>query len=344
MSIQAAIDRAQLGREDFVALPRGRIALERPLVIREGVTVQGAGRPSYSWNSKGMVGGTILEVTFRSDPAITLHNGGNIGYVGFDYPDQHADFEEPIKYAPTIDVVDEYGVFGFEIRNCDFHKAYIAIRLGQAVGIANGYVVGNTGCPLHTGLDLDFVVDWCTIRDNHFNAGRAVDYDLAKPLLRSISERGAAARVYSCDWLTLHNLQAWGYRFGAVISPHTFERSGPYVIDGCSFDACQTGVQLQGEFKMPVRIFRSNFCPFNKPANRPGTAVDVLRGARVPALDFNGNFIFGPAARVIWSYDTIDSMTITGNRSDVQHASGAAYYLSTRLLADRDNLWGGFHS
>lgn len=332
-AINAALAQACRDGDRQVILPPGRYRVASQIVQPPGTRLQGY--PSaYHWKLPGPAYGTVLEVVWGNgdgaagDPrraAILLSNGSAVRGVGFDYPAQDPERDTPIEYGSTIQVRDlEVGNYDQVIADCFFHRSYVAIdargsRAGGDSPVAGLHVVGCKGSPLHAGLMIDSMVDWSTIRDNTFNAGRVAPWPpeaLKRGLVAWAAEQGAVARVGGNDWLALNDLQAWGYGQGIVIAARDgYGASGPYTLDNCQLDACRYSVTLSGDFAQSVLITNSKFTPFNAVTGTAGRALRGLPGARLSGFQYSGNYIFAPAEAIVWLGGDIDvqDALITGN-------------------------------
>ena len=333
-TINAAINQQSAAGGGDVVLTAGRYKVQSQIVVTNGVRLVGSGTTRFVVASPGSIaGGTIIEVNWGSGPgtsgnpataAIILRSGASIDNLAFDYPSQTSNLTSPIEWGSTVLIGDvANGNLNQNITNCYFYKSYFAIDARSSLGIGNLLVSDCNGCALVCGLAISFVTDWVTIRDCHFNAGDVDPINPNNPLSTWTAQNGYAAYLGGNDWMALEGFKAWGYSAGCYIQAGAgYVGTGPYFLHGCDFDACWTGIILQGTFNQIVRAMGCNFAAFRHTDNLRGAAVAVAPGINTAngGLQLIGNYVFGPSNNLIWaaqSPQTFNNVIISNNICNV---------------------------
>jgi Pectate lyase superfamily protein len=339
-AFQAAINAAHAAGGGTVFVPCGRYNFTAQIVVKTNVVLLGDGVANYIFGTPGSLsGGVIMAIKwgngagYAGNPtyaAVLLDAGSTINNIAFDYPNQDVTASSPTEYGSTVQIrATSDGNINQSILNCYFLKSYVAIDArgyeGGNYGVIGLNIIGNSGCPIKYGIAVNYLVDWANIDNNHFNAGQMSEGALTSGLVAWTANNGVGAYIGGNDWLTLRNFQVWGYANGVLISAtYGYSGSGPYSLEGCAFDACSTGVFLQGTFAESVMISNSRFAAFYNPTTTKGSCVSVGSGVSLAGLQFTGNYTFGPTGTVInlsQATQTIANVIIANNVSTTSASS-----------------------
>ena len=377
-AIQTAIDAANTAGGGTVMLPVGDYNCTSQIIVKKNVKLEGLGQPTYMNSTPPtLTGGAILKINWGSgagnagDPtkaAVILKNCSGIVNVGFDYPSQSPTATTPTEYGSSVQINDNPCINQY-VTDCYFNKSYIAIDFRgivstQSSGIAGYVIERNAGSPLLYGIAINFVVDWGTISNNHFNSGGA-NYFQNPSNICGISkwalENGTAFYAGGCDWLNVSNLQVWGYNIGVYIEGSAgYEAGGPYSFNQCNLDACKTGVFLSGTISQMVNIDQCTFAPF-RPATYAingttvstsiinGTGVSLASGTVCNGLTFTGNYIFasGFVDYVMWlgqATQTLSNFIISNNYSIGSNTYPAITMASGTNIQVINNIFNNYTS
>jgi hypothetical protein len=367
-AINSAITAAANAGGGIVYIPAGRYRITSQINLKQGVWLLGASQPMDVGALYAGTGekGTILDIRWGSGAGSDNdHTKAAIGISGpqviienlwFDYSLQLASSSTPTAYGPTIAPITQAGRYNVTIRNNFFFKSYVAIDMrgfGWSNLASNSVqflvIEGNKGAPIVRFLKLNFVADWCSIRNNQLNAG-AIGWSNADPwsvpLFQFIRDGGIAYEIEANDWVTIESCSSWGYWIGVLIdtsrNPNVggWYGKGPYAIIDCRFDASQYGVyifasQSVGQTVQSLQIIGCLMAPFKSLTSTTGSAgigLFIDQYTTVTALQFKNNYLFnGPgviSAIEAVSGSTLGHVLISGNYAQDGTGTAAAYKLS----------------
>lgn len=314
--IQQIVNAAVVDRTNIVLLPVARYDCRSQISLPKGVKLMGSGRAKHSYPTGDLPNGesTVLDINWGSGAntsgdntkaAVLLNSSAGVCNLAFNYPGQNP-ANNPTEWGSTIAPASGSQSWDQIVQDCFFQKAYVAIDFrgskcgNQAIGSC--VVTGNRGAPLHTGIWLDFLTDWATIRDNQFNSGWINPFaDPVGDMVNWTRNNGVAARIDGNDWPVIERLSAYGYSKGVHIRPNTnYTGKGPYKIDNCDFDACEIGVYLdsQSYYDVAPVITGCRFACFNVDGNVQGWPLQCgPLGA--DGIIFEGNVCFASTAGVV---------------------------------------------
>ena len=326
-AINNAIFSASSAGGGTVLVPVGRWKVTAPINLLKGVNLLGDGDVIYNWASASLSGGSIIEFD-HTGVGIFQHESTTIANFGFDYPGQLSTLSIPLTYGATIQLAGTAGNIDQKIVGNWFHKSYLAMDLrGSVSGFSSSglTVSDNTGCPIYI-MAVDYVADWQSFRNNKFNAGKINPSATTSGLVAWVANNAIGIQLFGNDWVTLDGIEIWGYHTGVYIVPgYGYAGTGPYMFQNCSFDACQTPIQLAGGvYHNIVKASDCTFTAYNYVTNQKGAvvafspSVDMSDGG----LIFSNNYVFGPHNQVLWAGNSVQkpsNMIISGN---ICHATG----------------------
>jgi hypothetical protein len=374
--IQAAIDAADKAGGGVVWVASGYWNLTGQVVVKANVTLECAGNGDVydagdlPTAASGAVtyarpGGSVFAVDWGSgqgasdtaaDAAVQLRHGAAIKDCGFYYPRQIPAASVPIEYGSTILAYDDGGdthqtATGNWCANCYNFLDFRGSIAGR--GVVGAYVADNIGSPIHYGLALNYIVDWGTFRDDHFNSG-AIDGGDPKPAahLRGwIAANGIGWYIGYSDWVVLTNEQAWGYGVSVYIDFKTkccgdYRNTGPITIQNGQFDASRDTIVFAGTAHFGVKILGGSFTAFNPYSFVRGAVFSVANGAVLPSLQMEGAYIFGPTGQVIWACQpnqTIGDVSVVDVHAATDGSAADAFQLcSAKSLYIAGSTYRGF--
>jgi hypothetical protein len=344
-----------------VWVPAGRYILLSQLFVYAGVTLLGAGVVSNYWYAPGTIAnGAIFQIGWGSGAgysgnvtyaAIRLDQGATVKNIGFDYPTQISTNSGPLEYGSTIQFcAGENENLNQSVIDCFFFKSYIAIDARGSIldlDIAEVTITGNRGAPLVIGIAIDNVIDWCVIKDNHFNAQQINTTNTSNVLIEWVANYGQAFYTGNSSYVTFDSLQALGYSTGVTINNTYFNiGSGPYTVINCQFNACETGILLEGLIYQPILISNNRFTCYNTATSLPGIAVTNLANSTISALQFVNNILNGQmysGVAFTQTSQTINNIIIVGNQSNMADGSTVGVTISTgNNILITNNIWKNF--
>jgi hypothetical protein len=364
--IQSAIDTAGKAGGGVVWIPAGFWNLTAQVVIKPNVTVQCVGN-GYLLDANTLnyaaANGAIFAVLWgagsgasnRADAAaFQLNHGAAIKDCGFWYPGQSATAASPTEYGSTILAYDTSAqanthqtASGDWCANCynflDFRGSI------SGLGMSGAEVSNNVGSPIHYGLAIDFLVDWGSFHDNHWNSGAiyAADPSPATHLRGWIATNGTGWRIGYSDWVMLRGEQAWGYHIGALVDFATaccgaYRNVGPVTLRNVQFDATYQGVGFAGAGGLPLKLLGGTFTAFNPYTNARGSVVAVRSGANLSSLQLNGINVFGPTEHVVQACEAreaIGNVSVVNVMAATTVSGGAAYAFCSGPTATLKSLY-----
>ena len=346
-----------------VLLPAGTYPVTGQIFLPRNCKLLGAGELTDLWYDPGILtGGAILQINWGAGAGVTgdyayaaikLDAGATVENIGFDYPTQVSTNNGPIEYGSTIQFCATIGYcLNQSVVNCFFFKSYIAIDArGTFVGqvVAGATITGNRGAPLVYGIAIDNVIDWCTVRDNHWNSAQINTASLTDSLVKWVSNSGIACSVGSSNYITITSLQAWGYSVGVYVNTNETDQGvGPYTVTNCQFNACLTGVLIEGINYYPIIISNNRFNCFNNATGEFGIAVANLPNSLISALQFVNNTMVGNmyCGVCLNQIDQdINNIVIVGNQALVNDGStvGVSISYGNNILI-ANNIWKNFYN
>lgn len=344
--IQAAINAAYNSGTSptggIVWIPPGVWPVTSQIIVYPNVILSGASEEQFPNTNASTVPpnitqGSVIQVNWGSGAgssidstksAILLKSNTTVRNLVFDYPGQSVSSSTPTEYGATISLGDGNGNWNQNILSNMFYKSYAAIDASGShifgVGVSNLTISNNKIIAIKYGIEADWIVDWSTIANNTLNAGAiwTGDPSPSSHLIGWIASNGIAVIVRQADWVILNNIQAFGYSTGVYFNLantyHPYIGSGPYTVVNSQFDACNTGIYMDGTFNHPVRIFQSAFFPFNSVTSSSGAGVSLASGTVLQGFQYIGNFVTFPYApgTMVWlaqPSQTVNQVMITNN-------------------------------
>ncbi len=357
MSLQSEIDAAHAAGGGTVVVPPGRHVLTQQLVVKQGVILQGTGRVAFDYRAGRPTFGTIFDPQFgygagssgdAACAAIVMQSGSSCENFGFDYSMQDPAAAAPIEFGSSIQPFDPVrNEYGITIRDIHLGRSYVGIDCRNSHGISNLMVSGIVGCPIMSGLAIDGVTDWCTIRDLHFNSGfmATEGHPGHRAGLTAWScDNGIALQLGGNDWLQPLNVQLFGYRVGVrVLGGAVYQHGmGPYSFLGLQVDACWHGIELGGLLSHTVQVIGAKFSPYSWITRAAGCALSTLPGAQVKGVQFIGCYEFGLPLFGTW-LDGAEDVIEMGNIVRTAGSEGAAFTaMNGRNIQIAGNIAQGF--
>jgi hypothetical protein len=331
------------------------------LVVNVTSTVGSGTYSSWSTNLyANLITGSVMEINWgagsgnSTNPtysAILLQDGGTIQNIAFDYPAQIWNLSSGVEYGSTIMIYGTQQNLDQTIKDCWFNKSYIAINAGyytSPLGIGNLYVSNCNGCPF-SFIAVSKMIDWSTIKDCSFNAGRIAQNQLTTGLVLWMASNAQLIQAGGNDWFEVINIQAWGYGYAAFVNGGavSYTGGGPYTFIGCQFDACINGISLNGTISQAVKISSCTFAPFNAATSTAGTTVGIGASATLNSLIYTNNFAFGPVKQMIWLGNTgitLSNVIVMGNyaRNDATALDYAVVTASGNNIQVVNNVFKNF--
>ena len=359
-NIQSQIDSAASQGGGDVILPPVRFKPSQ-IVVRAGVNLIGQGRVIYDWPNSRISGGTIFEIDWGSGPgssgdptkaAVLTNTASGIRNVAFDYPAQLPGLAAPIEYGSSIQLFDSGApLIGVSITDIYGFKPYILVDARGSVSKAfvKDLVIDRIGgCPLHTGIAIDYVADWQDLANIKFNSGDICQPQLdTSPLVAWVRNNGKVLELGGNDWVQSTNVQAWGYNIGAhIIGGQGYAGSGPYTLENCQFDGTWIGVYLDGHINHSVKIEGCDFSAYGDATKGGGFAISAAPGLDMSAggLQVLGNYAFGPTRFFVWlGQGKAGNALIAGNYTSVNPATDSAVtFTSGGDVHVTGNIFKGF--
>ena len=247
-TLQTGIDAIAAVGGGVLFLPAGRYRVEKPVTVREGVTVRG------EWVSPGEAApaGTVLAVTAGKGapdgpPAFTLQRGSGIREVTIWYPEQ--DVSEVVPYPWTIRTSSDMGGDNVTVVNVTLVNPYQAIRIGPEWNELHT-IRRVFGTPLKTGLWIDTTTDIGRVIDVHFSPqwwsasglpGAPADADARRALATHLASQATGADIGRSDWEYLYALHVDGYAVGVRFRAGERGTTNA-VMFGCELRNCGTAL------------------------------------------------------------------------------------------------------
>ncbi len=284
--IQAAVDSTATGGGGVVFLRAGRYRIERPLVIKDGVTLRGDWTPP---SRRGWEGGTLLMPTAgkgsaEGPPAIGLTSNCGVREIAVWYPEQSA--VRPVPYPWTIATVRAAGstqsIANPTVLNVTLVNPYQGVCIGPQTNFL--FVVRNVyGTPLRTGLSIDACYDIGRTHGVRFSPRwwetarlpGAPKTHASRTALRAFMLREATALDLGRDeWGYVYGVEIDGYRTGIRLRPGDGLMNG--VFFGCTVRDCATALQLDAVSPIGISAtgctFQGRDCAVAAPASFGGVA------------------------------------------------------------------------
>ena len=221
-AIQAALDACAAAGGGKVVLPAGSYFTSGTLKVAPHVQFSGAARIL-----DGAGESSVLLVTNKAEPFLTLNSRCSVEYMEFRYPEQ-SDKPPFTEYPWAIDCKgDNCQIIGVSLFN-----PYDAIRL---VGAGRHLVRDVHGSPHHIGIYVDQIYDVGRIENVHFWPFSPGPYG---------QDSYSAAFVFGrTDWQYVADCFSWGYNIGYhFIRTESGGCNGNFV--GLGADWCRTAVQI----------------------------------------------------------------------------------------------------
>ncbi len=285
-AIQAAVDSAAAGGGGVVFLRAGRYRIERPLVIKDGVTLRGDWTPP---SRRGWERGTLLMPTagkgsVEGPPAIGLTSNCGVREIAVWYPEQSA--VRPVPYPWTVATVRAAGatqsIANPNVLNVTLVNPFQGICIGPQTNFL--FVVRNVyGTPIKTGVSIDACYDIGRTHAVRFSPRwwetaplpGAPKTDAARATLRGFMLREATALDLGRDeWGYVYGVEIDGYRIGIRLRPGDGLMNG--VFFGCTVRDCATALQLDAVSPIGISAtgctFQGRECAVAAPASFGGVA------------------------------------------------------------------------
>jgi hypothetical protein len=367
--IQAAINAAAAAGGGVVWVPDGFWNLTSQVWVKRYVTLQCASNgytssaQSVSYSS---VSGSIFSINWGSGTqssataAVWADSTSAIKNCGFWHPNQSATASTPTVYGSTIliytgTIGDNVGT---EISGNWFANSYVPIDLRGSVtghGIGAYNVFNNAGTGIAYNVMINWVQDWATIHDNHWNSGLLYigDPSPANHLRGWIASNGVGYLIQHSDWVTIYSDQLWGYETGVNIDMSTaccgaYVDAGPVTLSHVQFDATFNGVAMASGTVLGINVNNSTFTAFNPyltGLSSEGEMFVSVGGSTTSWLNLNNNYVFGPSFILVNGNGAITNSNISGNNITTSATGiGNCIYISsgTQAMITQNTCLGGF--
>ncbi len=248
-AIQAAIDEAAAAGGAVVFLPAGRYRLERPLTLKQSVTLRGDFAPDAPDATAGTL---LLPVHGRGSedgaPAITMECGAGLREVGLWYPEQSA--RQPVPYPWCLRTSSARGADNWTVQNVTLYNPWLGFKTGPE-GNELHTLRNVRGTPLKCGVwmdttsdigrltELDFAPRWWSDADLP-NAPRGESLTALAAFLKQDAIGVDCARS---DWEYFYRVRVSGYGTGVRF------RAGQHgttnaVMFGCELTGCRRALEV----------------------------------------------------------------------------------------------------
>ncbi len=250
-AIQAAVDEVAAAGGGVVFLSAGPYRLERPITVREGVTLRGDWAPPGEALARECTLLMIYAGKGQEDEpaAITLERGSGLREAVVWHPEQDAENVTP--YPWTIHTSLDKGGDNYTVHNVTLVNPYKGIGVGpewnELHTIRNVY-----GAPLSVGVFVDTCTDIGRLCDIRFDPSIWADSGLPgapetdaerSALARQLSETAVAFDMGRSDWEYLRGLHVRGYRAGLRVREGAQGTTNAQMYD-CHFTECAVGLEL----------------------------------------------------------------------------------------------------
>ena len=155
--IQVAIDKVAAMGGGTVFLQAGNYTLNKPLTVKEGVTLRG----DHPQDHKDVAEGTVIRIfTGKGDedgtPAFSIERGSGLRGLTFWYPEQSA--SEPVQYPWTVFASEKVAGDNTSVFDCVFINSWRGVRIGP--GSNELHTLRRVKiCALKTGVFIDSTTD-----------------------------------------------------------------------------------------------------------------------------------------------------------------------------------------
>ena len=342
--IQSAINAAATAGGGVVWIPSGFWNLKSQLLLKKNVTIQcvsngylfDASTESYSNATTGSVfsvlwGNGTGNSNNATYAAIKMQQDSAVKDCGFWYPNQSNTATTPTEYGSTLLVYDASAnvhqtATGNWCANC---YNFLDWRGGiSGIGMAGAYISNNTGSPINYGIAINFMDDWGTIQNNHFNSGAINQGDTTGTYLRGwIQNNGIAFYVGHSDWVLLDHDEAYGYKVGVYTDFNTsccgaYTSSGPVILQNSQLDAMSLADIYTSGTIMNLRILGGTGTAFNAYTLAQGVFLAGTSTTNIASLQLDGVYTFATMQNVV---NLTATGTTIGNVSITNvHSTGAA--------------------
>ncbi|MBI2302099.1 MAG: chitobiase/beta-hexosaminidase C-terminal domain-containing protein, partial [Armatimonadetes bacterium] len=320
--IQAAIDEAAAAGGAVLFLPPGRYRLERPITIREAVTLRGDHDPARLPEST-----LLLPVADRGNAdgpaAITLDRGSGVRNLAVWYPDQRAD--APVPYPWTFRWW-QGGGDNCTIANVTLVNPWRGVAVGPE-GNELHTLREVRGTPLKTGCFFDTCSDIGRLTEVDFSPrwwaqsglpGAPAEADIA-PWLR---REATGVDMGRSDWEYVYHVRVSGYHTGMAVHQGA-QGTTNAVMFGCELTGGAVGLRLDQLNGIGIS---ATGCRFE------GSEAGVLcSDAFTSVAQLNTCTLAssaGPAARLVGTGTlTVQTCTFTGWQGDAVDADNGVISL-----------------
>lgn len=256
-AIQKLLD-AAAAKGGTVDLGAGRFRLDRPIVVPEGVSLQGVWQaPHHAQLSKGTVF-LVYANPGEEDgpPLITLKPSSAVKGITFFYPEQRIPGTKAYPWT-----IQGQGVHNSVI-DCTFVNAYKAMDFATHANELH-YVSNCYGCPLKVGVSVDRCTDIGRIENVHFNPhywARSNDPNAPQwpELRRYLWENLVAFDFARTDWEYVLNTFCFGAKVG-----YRFRQAGDGTVNGnflgIGADWCERAVLVEASQPPGLLITNGEF-------------------------------------------------------------------------------------
>lgn len=249
-AIQTAIDKTAEAGGGVIFLPRGRYALERPLVVKGGVTLRGD-RPLSSLQRHGTI---LMILSGRNQPdgppAITIERGAGIRDVTIWHPEQ--DPFHIVPYPWTLRTSTEATGDNFTVLNVTLVNPYQGFKTGPEFNELH-YLRNIRATPLKTGIWMDTTTDIGRIIDVELDPriweqsgleGAPVSRAARAALRDHLLREAVGVEMGRSDWEYIYGLRVTGCHTGLRIREGRHGGANS-VLFGCRFEDCAIALDLE---------------------------------------------------------------------------------------------------
>jgi hypothetical protein len=365
-AIQTAINSASAAGGGTVVLQAGIYACSTQIVVAKNVQLVGVGEIYYDNNTGVVGGGAVLNITWgngsgvSNDPAyaaVLLRNSSGVKNVAFTYPSSGSPSQSPTASTPTewgstIQISDN-PCWNQTVMDCYFQRSYNAINFrgsqsATSSGVGGAVIERNWGAPIATGILLDYIVDWCVINNNHFNAGQINPLNGNTGLTAWAQANGQAMYCGGNDALNIFNLQVWGYATGVtIIGEANVAKHGPYVFNGCNFDECRAAFVIGG-ISVAFSALNSYYAVSSAISATKGVFVTVSNNISLTECIVSNCYAYGYMDNFVWMNQvtqTISNIIVSNNvvvHSGAASASYACLFGSGDYIQVTNNIFKDF--